>query len=108
MTTPCPKPGKKLKKKATREKDLAYVRFVHGYACVVCGSYPVHAHHVFRRSQGGTDRSCVPLCNFHHTGQSGIHILGVKTWAEKFKIDLDIIVKEMNSLYEDGKAGPHS
>lgn len=107
MTFAFPKPGQK-KKKARRELDPDYVRWIHSYACVVCGSHPVHAHHATSRGAGGSDRTVVPLCFTHHTGDLGIHLLGQIHFQAKFRIDLDALVQQFNKLYEQGEKGPHA
>lgn len=106
MTFAFPKPGKK-KKKVTREIDESYVKWIHSYACIVCGSWPVHAHHAVSRGAGGSDRSVVPLCFTHHTGDQGIHLLGKIHFQAQFRVDLEALVSHFNELYEQGSKGPH-
>jgi hypothetical protein len=101
------KPGPKVKK-VTREKNQDYIKFIHGYACVVCGTWPIHAHHVKRKSQGGSDKTCIPLCVVHHTGSLSVHFLGVVHFAAKFRIDLEALVTQFNLLYDKGAKGPHA
>lgn len=56
--------------------------------CVVCGSPYVQVHHVFfgtaNRKISDQYGYVVPLCQEHHTGQTGIH----------FKRDFDLAVKK--------------
>jgi len=103
-----PKPGPKKKKKDTREKDPDYIRFIHGYACIVCGTYPVHAHHAKTKGAGGSDKTCLPLCYSHHVGDQGIHFLGKIHFQAKFRVDMDKLVEHYNLLYKEGVAGPHA
>lgn len=103
-----PKPGKKDKKIA-REQDPKYVWWVHGWECVVPGCstpWPVHAHHAIRRSQGGSDRSCIPLCHNHHIGDYGVHILGLLTFEKRFAISLLQKSEWYKEAYERGWHGP--
>lgn len=103
-----PKPGKAVKK-STRELDPHYVWWVHGWTCCVPGCvtpWPVHAHHAVLRSQGGADRSCVPLCQAHHVGTHGIHVKGKLTWERLFNVDLLERVKWFNEQYEAKAEGP--
>lgn len=106
---PFPKPGKKGKKKITREQDPHYVWWVHGWTCCVPGcatSWPVHAHHVIRRSQGGSDRSCVPLCHKHHVSEQGVHTMGVITFERTYRINLLQKVHWYNEQFDAGTRGP--
>jgi hypothetical protein len=103
-----PKPGKK-QKKVTREQDPHYVWWIHGWECCVPGCvtpWPVHAHHAVRRSQGGSDRSCVPLCHNHHIGDQGIHIRGVLTFEKVYRINLLQKSYWYNEAYALAKVGP--
>ena len=102
-----PKP-KRAKKKDTRIIDQNYVRWVHGWPCCVphCGRYPVHAHHAKTKGSGGSDRTCIPLCVDHHTGNYGVHHLGVITFEKTFGIDLTDLVTKYNGLYDNGNVGP--
>jgi hypothetical protein len=101
-----PKPGKKIKK-ARRKLDSEYVFWVHSWPCSIpsCGRFPVDAHHVVTRSRLGSDRTCIPLCHFHHLGW--VHSKGVKTTEKEFGIRFDILVLEYNKRYEKGEKGPH-
>lgn len=100
---------KKRKKKSRREIDNNYVRWVHGWECVVpyCEKrYPVHAHHVKTRGTLGSDRTCLPLCADHHVGNSGVHTVGVITFQKKHNIDFDALVEEFNRRFDNGIVGP--
>lgn len=101
-----PKPQKKKKQKRNREHDSEYLTWIHGWSCIVphCGKWPVDAHHVDRRSQLGSDRSCIPICHNHHIG--GIHTKGNKTCEKEWGIELKLKVHEFNKLYDDGVRGP--
>lgn len=103
-----PKPHRRAKK-ATREQNPQYVWWIHGWECVVPGcvtSWPVHAHHVERRSQGGSDMSCIPLCHNHHVGDHGIHVKGVLTFERMFNIQLLQKVLWFNEAWHLAKRGP--
>ena len=51
-------------------------------------SYPIEAAHTEHAGMGirGSDLSCIPLCSYHHAKQ---HHLGVKTFEEKYAVDLE-------------------
>jgi len=102
-----PKPGKKPKQKRVRERDEKYLRWIHGFNCIVptCGYWPVHAHHVDKKSRLGADRSCLPICAQHHIG--GIHTRGEDTCEKEWGIDYWELVIQFNNLYDVGEVGPH-
>lgn len=99
-----PKPEKRKKQKRNREYDSEYLRWVHGFKCCICGSYPVHAHHVVTRGAMGGDRTAIPLCPEHHL--RWVHGKGQRTTQEHFGVDFDQIVSEMNEAYDSGVKGP--
>lgn len=101
-----PKPKRKPKR-PTRELDPKYVWWIHSYPCLVCKKFPVHAHHVKSRGAGGSDRTCVPLCLDHHTGNNGIHVLGNIHFQKQYQIDLEAQVKDFNERFEAGEEGPN-
>jgi hypothetical protein len=101
-----PKPGKRPKQKRVRERDEKYLRWIHGFPCIVpgCDKWPVHAHHVNKKSRLGSDKTCLPICAQHHIG--GIHTAGEKTCAAKWKVDFELLVKQFNNSFERGEVGP--
>lgn len=85
-----------MAKKPTRadERHLAHIRAL---PCLVCGAWPVVAHHVI----GYADRAgrltkrndrVVPLCPAHHCVQHGprmsVHALGHRGFYQEHGIDL--------------------
>jgi len=73
-----------------------YLEFVRSQPCCVCGNmHRSHPHHTEVSGTGikGNDLSCIPLCGSHHTE---IHHIGVKTFEDKYKVD--IIMKNMETL----------
>lgn len=59
---------KEVKGKIRDERYLAEIRNV---GCIVCGTMPVHAHHLMRAEERGMalrtgDNWAVPLCPTHH------------------------------------------
>jgi hypothetical protein len=52
--------------KPERERDRAFLEFVHEQSCAVCYTEPVDAHHLKTKASGGSDLTCVPLCRAHH------------------------------------------
>lgn len=103
-----PKPNKN-QKKVSREQDPHYVWWIHGWECCVPGCstpWPVHAHHAIRKSQGGSDKSCVPLCHNHHIGDQGIHIRGAMTFEKTYSISLLQKSAWYQEAYAAKKSGP--
>lgn len=55
-------------KTGNRQRDPAFMKWVASLPCTRCGAPPPsHAHHSVHRSQGGGDRTCVPLCHVCHS-----------------------------------------
>lgn len=102
-----PKPQKRPKQKRNRELDKAYTRWIHGWPCAnpSCGKWPVHSHHVDKKSRLGSDRSQVPLCASCHIGK--LHTRGEETCAREWGIDFKELVAKFNGLYNDGEMGPY-
>jgi len=70
--------------------------------CAVCGSRPVHAHHVRRLGERRDDRRAVPLCPAHHLWDLpvGIHRLGRRGFEARFGIDLEALIERLNSAWQ--------
>lgn len=97
---------KERKEENFREIDKRYVWWIHSWRCMVpeCGVWPVHAHHVERKSQGGSDRSVVPVCEVHHI--AWIHGKGPAFCEASWRIDFKKQVLLYNSLYLTDVSGP--
>lgn len=96
--------------KPYREVDPEFIRWIHGWECVVpnCGKkYPVHAHHTKTVGAGGSDRTVVPLCPDHHVGSQGVHKLGVLTFQKIHNVSFLQLVEEFNIKYEKKLFGPY-
>ena len=67
--------------------------------CLICGSPYVHIHHVFYGTANRkiSDRMglIVPLCQEHHTGNTGVH----------FNMELDLKLKRMAQEYFENHYG---
>lgn len=76
--------------KRKRWQSSAYLDYVRGLPCSVCGLIPIDGgandpHHIIGRSMGGmgtksADWSVLPLCRQHH---SELHDSGVDTWERE-------------------------
>jgi hypothetical protein len=56
--------------------------------CCICGR-PPQIHHLIGSQHRGMgqkapDEKTIPLCQPHHTGQEGIHKMGMHPWEEMF------------------------
>lgn len=72
--------------KQKREKDPGYLKHIREQGCLVpdCLYTPSDAHHSPSVGSGGSDYATVPLCRKHH---SECHLVGRKTFQEKFGVD---------------------
>ncbi len=68
--------------------------------CVICGTRPVHVHHVIsgRYSQRKAwDTQVIPLCWNHHQGPDGIHT-DKRAWEERYGLDTDYLAVVADAL----------
>lgn len=93
--------ARKRAKRRERE-DKAYLVWLHTWRCLCCGEYAVEAHHQPRHSQAGWhDRKTLPLCDRHHRGKDGIHMLGVEGFEARWKINVESEIAKLNAKYEE-------
>ncbi|MGZ3773011.1 MAG: DUF968 domain-containing protein [Pseudobdellovibrionaceae bacterium] len=85
-------------KQIHREIDSDYIEWIKTLPCVISGVFGVDAHHSVRRSQGGSDRTCVPLSHDLHME---LHTVGIDTFENKYDIDFKLIVQTLNRLFEE-------
>lgn len=94
-------------------------RFVAGFGCCVCwGSAQIH--HPRGGSVAGeagagkksSESGVIPLCERHHTGEEGIHQIGVKTWEARYGTQALHRQRLMNRIREwerqTGRAAPRA
>lgn len=78
--------------KEVYDKDEAYLKFIRKSKCAVpgCTNVSVIAHHIYAAGLGlkASDYDTVPLCIYHHTGNEGVHKLGLINFQNRFYIDL--------------------
>ncbi len=75
--------------------------------CILCNHLgisdsPAELHHL-REGQGaaqrGSDWTAVPLCPEHHRGAIGVHGLGTRGFAARYKLDeLDLLAMTIEAL----------
>ncbi len=88
-------------------KRARYLSRVANLGCILCkhlGDHgtPAEVHHL-REGQGaaqrGSDWTTIPLCPEHHRGQSGLHGLGTRGFAARYKLDeLDLLAMTIEAL----------
>lgn len=91
--------------KARREVQFsdkaAWIRTLPCEACKSMGYEPqlarTEACHVKSRGAGGTSEHLIPLCTFHHGSQ---HVLGIKTFEERFGISLTEMAAHLETLWQ--------
>ena len=102
-----------MNRRPTKRKDAdpQYVAWIHTLACSVPGlehsphwhhSCNAEAHHAGDHGFGqrAPDRTCIPLCAWHHRiGPESVHVLGKRFWAHH-ELDRDTLVRELNERYE--------
>lgn len=75
--------------------------------CILCRHLgtpgtPAEIHHL-REGQGaaqrGSDFTAIPLCPEHHRGASGLHGLGTRGFAARYRLDeLDLLAATIEAL----------
>lgn len=88
---------RRAKKRALRE--AGYLAWIHERPCVVCGTWPVEAHH--ERDLGAGDAYAVPLCpGCHRTGAQARHALKSRRRFEAVHgVDLGAIIAAQRAEY---------
>lgn len=99
--------AKARKRSKRRERlDPDYLSWIHQFPCVVCGLWPVEAHHEPPKSaEGGSlwhDRKVLPLCAAHHRGRWG-RGLGYEGFCVKYALDVPALIAGFNRLYDEGR-----
>lgn len=104
--------GKKLRRERLarrRERlgeriDKAYLRWIDAQLCVVpgCQNLPSHHHQPPKSSCDWDDRRTIPACGEHHLNAYpySIHRLGVKGFEERYGLDVEAIMDDLNARYD--------
>jgi hypothetical protein len=83
------------------ERNPRYLAWIRTQPCVVCGARRgIEAAHTGPRGLGqkSPDRSAIPLCFRHHrTGGESYHRLGPRKFAERHRLDIASIVRQLNA-----------
>ena len=86
-------PFKRRRRKRNPDVEGDQWTYCHEQRCCSCGARPPNfAHHVTRRSQGGRDDDCVPMCYWCH---DRLHVVGPEEFEEKNKLDLAAVAAKL-------------
>jgi len=72
--------------------------------CIVCSAAygiempDIQLHHVRRFGQPRLTSPCLPLCFEHHLGNTGIHLMGAKGFANKHGFTQEALLEKVNEL----------
>ena len=71
--------------------------------CILClhlklGETSPHIHHIRRLGMKRENAPVIPLCPEHHTGNSGVHGLGKKAFAERYGVTEEDLLAKTESL----------
>ena len=71
--------------------------------CALCrhlgyGETPAHIHHIRRLGMKRNNAPVIPLCPEHHTGNSGVHGLGKKAFAERYGVTEEDLLAQTETL----------
>jgi hypothetical protein len=80
----------------------AYLAWLHTLPCLISGRRPVVAHHVRRYGEPRDHYRAVPLAPEYHAWDypTGIHRLGRRKWQEKFGVNLEIVIRNLNEVWQ--------
>ena len=80
-------------------KQSSYIQWIRKQPCIVgldCVGR-IHAHHLLTRGAHGSNDSVISLCAKHHYEY---HTLGKLTFAKKYNLDYDYLLKVFKRIYE--------
>lgn len=89
--------------KHRNHRNNKYLAWLRKQKCLASGASAQCAHHIRLGTNGGkgikpSDYFCIPLLNeYHTTGHSALHIIGEKTFLEKFDLKIEDVF--VNFLY---------
>lgn len=92
--------------KPTRSKDKAYIEWIRSLNCCITGSRgPSDPHHIPKLGESGMgtktdDRRAIPL---RHDVHVEYHNLGRLSFAAKYNLDYEYVIKKLNAIYESSK-----
>ena len=71
--------------------------------CALCrhlgyGETEPHIHHIRRLGMKRSNSPVIPLCPEHHTGNSGVHGLGKKAFADRYGVTEEDLLAQTEAL----------
>ena len=89
--------------KEKRIIDKKYIEWIKSLNCCVTGARDPDPHHVNPQGGGGigtkcSDRRAIPLSHFLH---QEIHQIGKITFAEKYDLDYEDLIAQLNKKYDE-------
>jgi len=91
----------------TKNEKNAY-RKIAELGCILCATKlgfegtPSELHHIRRYGTKRSTSPCIPLCPEHHRGNSGVHGLGHKGFANKWGITEEELLERVNQKLGKG------
>jgi hypothetical protein len=88
--------------KPTTIRNKAYIEFIKGFHCCVCGYRPPSdPHHVSLKGHGSKgkkthDTRTIPLCHYHHVE---FHNIGRDSFASKYSLDYESTIGDLLIIY---------
>jgi hypothetical protein len=85
-------------------RNWKYRAWVRSLPCAVCGLEPcgeaAHTGHDGGLSTKASDYSCIPLCpDCHRFGPHAYHVVGRQAFVGRHSIDIDALVRRLNSQW---------
>lgn len=88
------------------ERCPSYLAWIRTLPCAVChrrfGVEAAHTNALGPRGFGqkSSDFSAIPLCFWHHRADpDSYHAIGERRFVERFRLDLDRLVRDLNEEY---------
>jgi hypothetical protein len=92
---------------ATKDEKNAFNKIAE-LGCILCSAIlgfegtPSELHHIRRYGSKRSTSSVIPLCPEHHRGNSGVHGLGHKGFANKWGITEEELLERVNQKLGKG------
>jgi hypothetical protein len=86
---------------ATKDEKKSFDKIAR-LGCILCSTElgfedtPSELHHIRRYGGKRSASPCIPLCPEHHRGNSGVHGLGHKGFANKWGVTEEELLERVN------------
>jgi hypothetical protein len=90
-----------LQTMATKDEKKSFDKIAR-LGCILCSTIlgfedtPSELHHIRRYGGKRSASPCIPLCPEHHRGNSGVHGLGHKGFANKWGVTEEELLERVN------------